>query len=89
MRLPLLPARQLVLLKIIELEMGNTHYSFRLLDMFLSEEELAIQIAEIDCIKIDNVNLPKAGQDQVLQQFTANSAGTDKEYSCLHGLVSL
>lgn len=28
----------------------ETHQSFRLLDMFVSEEELSIEIAQINCV---------------------------------------
>ncbi len=56
--------------------------------MFLSEEELAVQVAQIDGVKIDDVNLAKAGQDQILEQFASDPAGADEEHSCLNSWVS-
>ena len=53
--------------------------SFWFLDMFLTEEELAIEVAKVDCVEIDYVYLAKAGQDEVFEDFTADSAGADKE----------
>ena len=51
--------------------------------MFMSKEKLAIKIAEVDCIKIDDVYLSKAGENQVLEQLTANTASTDQQYTRL------
>lgn len=45
----------------------QTHQSLGLLDMFLSEKKLTVQIAQIDGIKIDNVNLSEPCHDQVLE----------------------
>jgi hypothetical protein len=55
-----------------------THSRFWLLDMFLSEEELTVQIAQVDGIKIDYVDVSKAGHDQVLEQFASYPTGTNK-----------
>ena len=40
---------------------------FWLLYMFISEEELSIEIAQVDGVEIDDVNFAEAGQDEILQ----------------------
>lgn len=35
--------------------------------MFVSEEKLAIEIAQIDGVKVDNVDFGEAGEDEILQ----------------------
>jgi hypothetical protein len=55
-----------------------THSRFGLLDMFLSEEELTVQVAQVDGIKVDYVDVSKAGHDQVLEQFASYPTGTNK-----------
>ena len=47
--------------------------------MLMTEEELSIQITEVDGIQIDDVNFAEAGEDKVLQKFTANSSGADHQ----------
>ena len=56
--------------------------------MLVTEEKLAIQVREVDCVKIDNVNLPKAGQDEVLEQLATNAASSNQENTSLHALIS-
>jgi hypothetical protein len=51
--------------------------------MLLSEEELTIQVAQVDRIKVDNVYLSEAGHDKILEQFTPDSACANKKHSCL------
>lgn len=59
-------------------EDSNTHQSLGLLDMFVSEEELPVQIAQIDSIKIHDMDLPEASEDEILEEFTSNTSGADK-----------
>jgi hypothetical protein len=47
------------------------------------EEELAIQVAEVDGIEVDNVDLSKACQHQVLQKLTPDSPRSNHQYFCL------
>ena len=47
--------------------------------MLVTEEELSIQITEVNGIQIDDVDLAEAGEDKVLQKFTANSSGADHQ----------
>jgi hypothetical protein len=60
-----------------------TYYGLGLLDVFVPEQELTVQVAQIDCIKVDDVNLAEAGQDQVLEQFASNAASANEKHSCL------
>lgn len=44
----------------------------------MSEKKLSIEITEVDSIKVEDVNFPESGQDEVLEQFAANAAGADE-----------
>jgi hypothetical protein len=56
--------------------------------VFVSEEELTVEITQVDSIKIDNVNLSETGHDQVFEQFASNAAGANEERSRLKFSVS-
>ena len=56
-----------------------TYQGLRLLDMFMSEEELAIEVAQVDCIQVDNVDFAEPGQDEVFEEFAADAACANKE----------
>jgi hypothetical protein len=47
--------------------------------VFIAEEELAVQVAQINGIQIDNVNFAKAGEEEILQQFTSDTTGTHQQ----------
>ena len=49
---------------------------FGLLDMLIAEQELAVEVAKIDGIEIDDVYLAEAGEDEVLEEFAANAASS-------------
>ena len=53
--------------------------------MLLSEKKLPIEIAEVDRIQIHDVNLAEAGENKVLEEFTANAPRTDHQNP---GLIS-
>ena len=55
----------------------ESYQSLGLLDVFLSEEELTIQIAQINRVKIHDVDLAETGEDQVLEKLAANATGAD------------
>ena len=42
------------------------HQSLGLLYMLLTKEELTIEVAEVDGVQIDDVDLAEAGEDKVL-----------------------
>ena len=46
--------------------------------MLASEQELAVEVAQIDRVQIDNVYLAKAGENEVLEQFAADTSGADQ-----------
>lgn len=56
-----------------------THDGFGFFDVFEAEEELAIEIAKIDRIEIDDVDFPEAGEQETFEQFTAYPTGTDEK----------
>ncbi|KAL9602486.1 MAG: hypothetical protein Q9219_001779 [cf. Caloplaca sp. 3 TL-2023] len=49
----------------------------------LGRKELAVEVAEVDCIQVYDMDLTKAGKDKVLQQFAADTASTDQQDSRL------
>jgi hypothetical protein len=51
-----------------------THQSLGLLDMLVAKQELPIEVAQINCVQIDDVDLAEAREDQVLQQFASDTA---------------
>lgn len=51
--------------------------------MFVAEEELAIEIAKVNRIKINDVDLAEAGQDEVFEQLAADAASTDHQHARL------
>lgn len=55
----------------------ETYDSFWLLDMFVSEEELAVEVAEVDCVEVDDMYFAEAGQGEVLEEFAANATCAD------------
>ena len=48
--------------------------------MFLTEKELAIQVAHIDRVQINDVYLTEAGEHEVFQKFTSDSASANHQY---------
>lgn len=60
-------------------EGGWTHQSLGLLDVFMSEEELSVEIAEVDCVEINDVNLPEPSEDKVFEKLAADAAGAYEE----------
>lgn len=58
---------------------GSTHQGLGFLNVFMAEEKLSIEIAEVNGVEIDDVNLAKAGQNQVLEQFAADATGADEK----------
>lgn len=63
----------------------TAHQSLGFLDMFMTEEELTIEIAKIDRIQIDNMYLAEACKDEVLEKLTTNSSCSDHQDSRLKG----
>lgn len=36
---------------------------FGFLDMFMTKEKLSVEIAQVDCVQINNVDFPEPGQN--------------------------
>lgn len=51
--------------------------------MLIAKEELAIEVAQVNGIEVDNVYVAKAGEDEVLEELAANTAGAHHEHSRL------
>lgn len=51
--------------------------------MFVPEEELPVEVAKIDGVKIYNMDLTEASEDEVLEEFTADASSTDHQYARL------
>lgn len=47
--------------------------------MLITKKKLAIEVAEVDCVKIDDVDFAEAGKDKVLQEFAANASSADQQ----------
>lgn len=56
--------------------------------MFVSEEELPIEIAKIDCIEVDDMDLSEACENEVLEKFASNPSGANHQDSSLHLLLA-
>lgn len=61
-----------------------THQGLGFFDMLITEEELAIQIAQVNRIKVDDVDFAKAGKQEVLEQFAADATSAHEQYSRLY-----
>lgn len=57
----------------------STHQSLGLLDMFVAEKELPVQIAQIDRIQIDYMDLTEAGQEEVLEELAADTTSAHEK----------
>ena len=55
--------------------------------MLIAEQELAVEVAQIDGVEVDNVNFAKSSEDEVLEQLAANAASSYHEHARL-SLVS-
>lgn len=42
--------------------------------MLVSEQKLAVQVAEVNSIEVHNVNLAITGEDEVLEEFAADAS---------------
>lgn len=52
---------------------------FWFLDVFLSEEKLAIEVGEIDGVEVDNMYFAKASEDEVFEEFATDASGANQE----------
>lgn len=47
--------------------------------MFLTKKELTIEVADVDGVQINDVDLAEAGEDKILQKLAANSSSADHQ----------
>jgi len=62
-----------------EREILQYYQRLGLFDVFVAEEELTVEVAEIDSVQIHDMNLSKACQDEVLQKLASNPASADHQ----------
>lgn len=53
--------------------------SLGLLDVCMTEEELAVEVGQVDCVEVDDMDLAKAGADEVLEEFAADATSADDQ----------
>ena len=51
--------------------------------MFVAEEKLAVQVAQIDCVQVDNMYLAETGENKVFKQLATNAPGAHHEHTHL------
>jgi hypothetical protein len=51
--------------------------------VLVAEEELAIEVAKINRVEVDDVDLAEAGQDEVFEQLAANAARAHHQHARL------
>lgn len=61
----------------------TTYQSLGPLDVLRAKEKLAVQVAQIYRVQVDDVNFTEAGEEEVFQQFAADATGADEENSRL------
>lgn len=42
-----------------------------------AEEELAVEVCEVDCVEVDEMDVPEAGEGEVFEQLAAQTTGAD------------
>lgn len=62
---------------------NGTHQGFGLLDVFMAEKELSIQVTEVDSVQIDDMDFAEACKDKVFQELAADATSTNQEYARL------
>jgi hypothetical protein len=70
-------------------QLASTHQGLGLLDVLSAEQKLPVEVAQIDGIQIDNVDLPEAREDEVLEQFAADAACSHHQNSRLPPVSSV
>ena len=49
----------------------------------LPEKEVPVKVGYVDCVHIDDIDVSKSRQGQVLQKLATEASGTDAEYSAV------
>lgn len=63
----------------------RTHKSLGFLDVLVPEEKLSIQVAQVDGVEVDNVDLAEPSADEILEELTADTAGAHHQHASLGG----
>jgi hypothetical protein len=59
-----------------------------LLDVLIAEEKLAVQVAEIDGVEVDDVDVAKAREHEILEQLAPDAAGAHHQNARLFASAS-
>ena len=59
------------------LDKSGCNFGFRLSNVCLAEEELAVEVANIDCVHIYDMNVLEAAQTEILQYLASKTASPD------------
>jgi hypothetical protein len=51
--------------------------------VLIAEQKLPVQVAEVDRVQVYNVNLAKAREHKILEQFAADAASAHHQYARL------
>jgi hypothetical protein len=57
--------------------------------VLMSEEKLAIEVAQIDGIEIDNMDLTKTCKDEAFEKLASDSTGAHHQYTSLEKICEL
>jgi hypothetical protein len=68
---------------------SRTHQRLGLLDVLIAEQKLPVEIAEIDGVQVDDVDLAKACEDEILEQLAADAASSHHQNARLPAVSSL
>jgi hypothetical protein len=61
----------------------TTYQRLGLLDVFVAEEELPVQVAQIDRVEVDDVDLAKTCENKILEKLTADATSSHHEHARL------
>ena len=53
----------------------------------MSEQELAVEIAEVDGININDVNFFETGENEILEELASDATGANHQHSRLYGEI--
>jgi hypothetical protein len=48
--------------------------------VLIAEEKLPVEVAQVDGIEVEDMDLAEAGEDEILQQFAADASSSDHKY---------
>ena len=54
--------------------------------MLVAEQELAIEVAQVDGVQVDDMDFAKASENQVLEEFAADAASSYHQDTRLDGV---